>query len=92
MGYDPRYFPSERTAFGDRLKDSLQQMYLSRTDTGSWRIAYPRIIADFGSGFVSRAWHPEGERGWQSALSSGAISLGADAAMNDLKEFIRLAR
>lgn len=92
IGYDPRYWPSERHGFRNRLLDSVSQMFRTRDDTGRWRIAYPTFASAFGSGFISRAWYPSGERGALDALKSGAASFGVDAAVTVLKEFVRLAR
>jgi hypothetical protein len=92
MGYDPRYFPSQSTRYGGRIADSIKQTIVARDNSGKWRTAYHRIIANFGGGFISRFWHPAGERDWKHGLRSGAISFGADAAMNLLKEFARFTR
>jgi hypothetical protein len=84
---DPRYFASTSSGFLPRLKHAATWEVVTRKDDGSYKIADARLIGTFTGAFVSRAWHPEGERNFTSGLESGAISLAIDAGWNVVKEF-----
>ncbi len=89
---DPRYFPSREKGFGLRFKNVLKQSILTRTDSGKFRFAFSRYTSAFGAGQLANTWQPKSNGRVQDGLERGVITLGADAAVNFLQEFIPFMR
>ena len=93
---DPRFFPSHQETISGRVKYALIHTFLARTDSGGQGIAWSRIGASFGSGFLGSAWYPGRLSDPQHALERSGIglagfvgmSLGAEFAP-DLKRLLR---
>jgi hypothetical protein len=82
------YRRSDKTGFGPRLEYALvSTVYTHKTTDGSRTVAKGEIVGAFGSGLLSRMWQPASTRTIALGFGSGAITLGADAAGNVLREF-----
>ncbi len=87
LGEDPRYLRSDQSGVWRRALYAAGSTLVAQKDGGGRRPAYSRFIGAFGASYISRQWHPESYRTTGEYLSSGAISIGMDAAKNILKEF-----
>lgn len=85
---DLHYRKANETGFGPRLKHALVSTVVTeKTTTGQKTVAAGRISGAFGSGLISRAWQPAAYHTLASGLTTGGISLGAEAAVNVAREF-----
>jgi hypothetical protein len=89
---DPRYFPSREKGFGRRLGNVLRQTFIARTDSGRDRFAFSRFGSAFAAGQLANAWEPRSNGHVEDGLVRGCISIGGDAALNFLEEFIPFLR
>jgi hypothetical protein len=85
---DSRYFPSKEKGFGARLKNVLVQTVVTRTNTGTHRFAYSRVVSAYAAGQLTNAWQPRSNGTVGDGLIRGTFSLGGDCAFNFLQEFI----
>ena len=85
---DLTYHPSEKTGFAPRLKYAILSTLIARdTTTGDPTPAFGRFSGALAGGFVSRTWQPVRLHTISSGFESSGVSLGADAAMNIIREF-----
>lgn len=89
---DPRYFPSKAKGFKARLKNVLLQTIVARKDSGGNQFAYARVVSAFASAQVVNAWQPNSTGSFTDGLTRGCITLGADAGLNFLQEFVPFLR
>jgi hypothetical protein len=85
---DNRYFVSEETAKGARLKYALASTFLARHPDGSRHFSYSRIGGMAASALISRAWQPESTGHVRSAGVNFGAALGAAAGINVAREFL----
>ncbi len=89
---DPRYFPSREKSFGRRLRNVVVQTLVTRTDSGGNRFAFARVSTAFAAGQLANAWQPHSTSDFSDGVLRGCITLGGDAALNFLKEFVPFFR
>jgi hypothetical protein len=89
---DSRYFPSTEKTTGPRIKNVIRQILFTKTDNGSSRVAYGRLISAFGAGQLTNTWQPESNSSVVDGLERGLIVLGGDAAISLMQEFIPFTR
>jgi hypothetical protein len=85
---DPRYRRMPEGRFGPRLWNAVSQTFIANKDSGGKTINVSEIAGNFGAGFVSNAWHPEGYNSTGDALTRGALGLAYHSAKNVLREFL----
>ena len=89
---DPRYFPLDGPSKKARLWSVLRQTFTTRTDSGATTFAYGRIGSELATGQVTRVWMPGSNNSALDGLRTTGISLGVDAALNMLYEFVPSTR
>jgi hypothetical protein len=89
---DPRYFPLDGASTKARIWSALKQTFVTRTDSGKTTLAYGRIGSAFITGQITRAWLPPSTNTFPDGVRTGGISLGVDAVVNLVYEFIPSAR
>lgn len=89
---DPRYFPLDGPSKKARLWSVLRQTFTTRTDSGATTFAYGRIGSELATGQVTRVWMPGSNNSALDGLRTTGISLGVDAALNMLYEFVPSSR
>ena len=85
---DPRYFPSDKKGAGVRLKHALLATVVTRTDSGSQRIAIARITSAFATGQIVNAWQPPSTNSVQEGFTRTGLIFAEHAAWNVAQEFI----
>ena len=82
------YRPSGKNGFLPRLGYALESTVITHnTNTGRRTVAAGEISGAMGSGLISRLWMPASAHTLAGGISSGGITLGADAGLNVAKEF-----
>jgi hypothetical protein len=89
---DPRYFPSTEKTTGARIKNVIRQILFTKTDKGSSRLAYGRLISAFGAAQLTNTWQPSSNSSVGDGIERGFIILGGDAAIDLMQEFIPFTR
>jgi hypothetical protein len=87
-GEDPRRIRSEHTGLWARTKDAVKFTFVAQKDDGTRGFAYSRVAGSYAGGFISRQWHPQRLHTFSSGLASGSISVGVEAGMSVLNEFM----
>jgi hypothetical protein len=85
---DPRYFPSSQKAFGARMKHALLATVVTRTDSGTQRIAVAKIASAFGTGQLVNVWQPPSTGSAGDGLKRTGFIFAEHAAWNVAQEFI----
>lgn len=85
---DPRYFPSSQKGFGARMKHALFATVVTRTDSGSQRIAVAKIASAFGTGQLVNVWQPPSTGSVGDGLTRTGFIFAEHAAWNVAQEFI----
>jgi hypothetical protein len=89
---DPRYFPLDGPSKKARLWSVVKQTFTTRTDSGATTFAYGRIGSELATGQVTRVWMPGSSNSALDGVRTTGISLGIDAALNMLYEFVPSTR
>jgi len=89
---DSRYFPSNESDFGRRVKNVLKQVFIAKKDDGTATFAYSRVISAFGAGQVVNTWQPRSNNGVGDGLERGALSLAGDFGYFAVQEFFPFTR
>ena len=89
---DPRYFPLDGHSTKSRIWNALKQTFVTRTDSGDTTFAYGRIASAVATGQIARTWLPVSNNSAVDGLRTGGISIGIDAAVNLLYEFVPASR
>ena len=84
---DNRYFPSEESAFGPRLKYAVASSFLARRDDGTRHLSISRIGGYLATAFISREWQPHSTNGGQNAAASFGTAIGTTVSFNVAREF-----
>lgn len=85
---DNRYFRSQETGTGRRLKYAIESTFLARKDDGSRRFSFSRIGGMFGSAMISRTWQPPSTGNFHSGMDNFGTQIGVAAGLNVVHEFL----
>ena len=85
---DNRYFQSGKQGVWARTKYALASSVIARTDDGHQRLSFSRLGSTAGAAFMSRTWQPNSDNSLGDGAASFAISMGSNAGMNILREFL----
>jgi hypothetical protein len=86
---DNRYVRSHGTGFRSRVVYALESTVLASGEDGRRRFSVSNVGSLAGASLISRAWQPPSTAGMESAGSNLAISLGVNAGMNVVREFLK---
>jgi hypothetical protein len=89
---DPRYFPLDGPSKKARLWNALKQTFVTRTDAGNSTFAYGHVGSAFAAGQITRLWMPGSSNSAADGVRTTGISLGVDAAIYLLYEFVPATR
>lgn len=84
---DPRYFPSQSTAFGPRMFHAIAFTIVDKGDSGKNRPAISNFAGAAAGGFIGNAYLPAGFRDAPHAEQRSLIVLAFIAAQNEAAEF-----
>jgi len=85
---DNRYFSSGEHGFGRRVGYALKSSILARGEDGKQHISISQIGSIAGAAFISRLWQPSTNNSPGDGATSFAISMGANAGTNIVREFL----
>jgi hypothetical protein len=85
---DNRYFGSGNQALGLRLKYAVTSSFLARHDNGKLYVSISEVCGVAAGAFGAMAWLPESQRTAGDAAVSFGITMGGNAAVSILKEFM----
>jgi hypothetical protein len=89
---DPRYFALDGPSKKARFWNAIKQTFVTRTDSGKTTIAYGRMASALATGQISRVWLPLSNNSFADGVRTSGISIGVDAAVNLVYEFIPATR
>src|SRR5579871_1857031 len=84
---DPRYFRMGEGAKKSRAGYSLSSVFVTRTDAGSSRFNWSKLLGSLNSAALSNAYYPDSNRGVGFTFSGVAFSYLGEAGLNTVKEF-----
>lgn len=84
---DPRYFRAGQGSIGQRTRHVFGATIRTRTDAGTFRFNWSKLLASTSSSALSNAYYPAENRGAKLTLSRIGLSYLGEIAMNGLKEF-----
>lgn len=84
---DPRYFYRGTGGVPRRILHALVSAVAARTDHGNIEPNYTRTLGDFTTGYISRTWHPGGQKGVTLALEDVLYGIANAAGHNLAQEF-----
>jgi hypothetical protein len=84
---DPRYFRIPDQPFRARVRNVVRLAFAARGGKGSFKPAYARYIAVFGTNFLSDSWRVNSEANTHDALLRSAEGFGGLLAANAFEEF-----
>ncbi|MCU1263334.1 MAG: hypothetical protein JWO80_6219 [Bryobacterales bacterium] len=84
---DPRFFRSEKTGVGPRMKDALLQVLVAHTDSGGRNFAYGNVLSAYGSSEIATNWLPSRHDSVGDGMIYGTLLLAGDAGRNAFREF-----
>jgi len=84
---DPRYFRVPDRHFMARVSNVVRLAFAARGGEGSFKPAYARYIAVFGTNFLSNSWRVNSEANKHDALLRSAEGFGGILAANAFEEF-----
>ncbi len=85
---DNRYFSSGEHGFGRRIAYALKSSVMARGNDGRQHISISEIGSLAGAAFISRLWQPSTNSSPGDGATSFAITMGANAGTNILREFL----
>jgi hypothetical protein len=85
---DPRYRRMPEGGFKSRLWNAVSQSFIANKDSGGKTVNVSEIFGNFGAGFISNSWQPEGYRDNGDALVRGALGLAFHTGKNVAREFL----
>jgi hypothetical protein len=88
MHLDPRYRPMPEGTVKARIWNAVSQSFLAYKDSGGRTVNVPEIAGNFGAGFISNAWQPEGDKTAGDAIVRGALGLVFHTGKNVAREFL----
>ena len=83
---DPRFFRSGTGSTGARLKSSLRQIVMARTDSGTWRFNTSEWLGNGIAVGISNSYYSD-SRKLSDNLQRFSLQIGNDALSDVLKEF-----
>lgn len=84
---DPRYFRLGQGTVRHRIRYSLLQEVVCRTDKGGQSFAWENVLGAFSTGGLSNAYYPSAERGFGLTMSRSVIALGYGSLGGLVDEF-----
>jgi len=84
---DPRYFRMPDRPFRTRFRNVVRLAFAARGGEGSFKPAYARYMAVFGTNFLSNSWRVNSEANTHDALLRSAEGFGGVLASNAFEEF-----
>ena len=84
---DPRFFRSERSGFGPRLRDAISQVVIAHTDSGGRNFAYGNVIGSYGGAQCAALWLPHEKGTVAQGFLYGTILLASEAGRDAFREF-----
>ncbi len=85
---DSRFYRSQKKDFSSRMKNALLSTVSARKSDGKRVFGFPRIAGTYASHIIAfEAWYPN-RYNYKDGFRTGTISLGVNAAVNVLREFI----
>jgi hypothetical protein len=85
---DNRYFGSGKHGFGPRLEYALASSVLARHDNGKLYVSASQVGGIAVGAFAARLWLPQSQGSAGDAAISFGITMGSNAAVSVLKEFL----
>jgi len=84
---DPRYFRLGEGSIGHRIRYSLLQEVVCRTDKGGRSFSWENALGAFTAGGLANAYYPPAERGVSLTMSRSVIALGYGSLGGLVDEF-----
>jgi hypothetical protein len=85
---DNRYFGSGKHGFWPRTKYALASSVLARHDSGDLYLSVSQLSGVAAGAFAARLWLPQSQSSAGDAAVSYGITMGSNAALSVLKEFL----
>lgn len=85
---DPRYFALDGPSKKARFWNAIKQTFVTRTDSGATTLAYGRMASALATGQITRVWLPLSNNSFADGMRTSGISVGVDAVVNLVYEFI----
>ena len=86
---DSYFYRSTNRSVRARVTNALISPFTARTASGRRTIGVPRLVGTYTAAIIAtETWYPA-RYNWKDGVKSGTISLGASAAFNLIKEFIK---
>lgn len=86
---DPRYFYKGTGTKKSRVLYALANAVICKGDNGHWQANYSSILGSLAAGGISNLYYPASDRnGAALTFENALISIGANAAVNLLQEFV----
>ena len=85
---DNRFFRSEETTTGGRLKDAILGTFTARHDDGTQHVSVSKFSSWFGSAMISRTWQPPSTGAVSSGFQNFGTQIGVAMGFNVVKEFL----
>jgi len=85
---DPRYFYQGTGTKKSRFYHAVSNAWITRSDSGKTVPNYSYILGIMGSGGLSNAYYPHGDRGASLVFTNALLGFGGRAGGNILQEFI----
>jgi hypothetical protein len=85
---DNRYFGSGKHGFWPRLEYALASSVLARHDNGRLYLSASQLGGVAAGAFVARLWLPPSQSSAGDAATSFGITMGTNAAVSVVKEFL----
>ena len=84
---DPSYFRVPNRPLNARVGNVVRLTFAARGHRGSFRPAYARYLAMFGSNFLSNTWRVHSEANSRDALLHSSGDVAGRMAANTFEEF-----
>jgi hypothetical protein len=85
---DSRYYKSEKETVGSRVGNALLSTVTARRPNGNRTVGIPRIVGTYTANIIAaETWYPRGSD-WKDGVRNGSISLGVNAMINLVREFV----
>ncbi len=85
---DNRYFGSGKHGVWARTKYAVVSSVLARHDDGKQYFSFSQLGSTAGASFLSRTWQPSTDNSAADGARSFGISMGTNAGLNVLREFL----
>lgn len=86
---DPHYYiMGSSHSIKERAVYSASRLVLTRRDSGSTGINWPKLLGLAGSQALTNAYYPDRDRGVSKTVTAYFSNLGTSAATNELNEFL----